>query len=419
MPIKGLDLRGIPWPKVGDIRKGELVPVIDKATGEQKMNKWGKPTTMPVDLDYFKVVLDSAHPEAQDIFNQIYGDKPRTLRIVLANDDINRVWSYWYEAYIASQMIAKSDGEIMYYWKDPTTYKMKAVLDDKVPMPADLVVGKDKNGEEIKMKATGRLNVVMPELRVAGYLTLHTTSIIDIKAITAHLVGVQEFAHKLGVGIGVVPLVLRRTEQMVSCPKAPNSGEKVRRLKWMLSIEADPDWIAEMFKRTNKMAFLAVPAAPALPASVDLEDLEDTDAPDAYGNDFSLEAETLDGEFVPDLDGEALYEDEPPYIPPPPEEEEQPELLPQVKLTEADLPANMLPIKLAKTVREADKGSKKGRLYWDVPTQELSNKMIGINRLLAKEGITDAQIEDAELKAGAIGTIIWYREHVELEKGGK
>jgi len=402
-PIVGLINRALPWPKVGDIRKGELREVLDK-DGHPRLNKYNKPVTRPVDLDHFKIILDAAYAHQQQMIDSLYGPTPQAIRIVLANDNIDRVWDFWYEAYIASQLIARSDGRVMYYWKDPETFEIKARLEDNIPMPQDLIVGKTSEGEPIKLKQTGRLNVVMPEIPLAGYFTLHTTSKTDIKTLTNHLNGVQEFAGRLGVGIGIVPLVLRRTQKMVSVPKTEGSGEMVRRPKWLLSIEADPDWIEAMFKNMNKLAYVTHKFYPELPEQIEDDDLAMTEAPDAYGSEVALNDPfedtlagdsvdaVLQGEYADFEDDDGLYDD-PPFVNQPPQAEP------------AEEGEAFMPLDLAKTAK-----GKGGELYWDTDSKTLSNKTIGIGRLLKKQDLTEEQLEDANFKLAAIKAILNHRK---------
>jgi hypothetical protein len=160
-------------------------------------------------------------------------------------------------------------------------------------MPAD---SKDR------CKPVGRLQVIIPELRRLAYVMALTTSIHDIKNLSQQLTALE-----LSNGsLRGIPLILRRTAVEISMPGG--DGKRVRREKWMLSIEAAPRWVGlqlEAMERGALTAFsqapqLAAPSAPALPAPsydddrpaapyadhstgevLDLEDDEPAEAPKA------------------------------------------------------------------------------------------------------------------------------------------
>jgi len=387
MPIKGLIERALPFPKIGDIRKGEK-------------RKNSKGVEYPVDLDYFKVTFGAAYEVQAKKFLDAYGEKPDKINILLANNNIDRVWDYWLEAYTASRLIAKSDGEFMNYWVHWKTGEVIAKAGDNMKCPEDLVVGKDKNGNPIKMKYTGRLNVVIPELKYFGFLTLHTTSIIDVKAITAQLYGVEEMAIKLGVELGRIPLTMLRAKQSVSVPKGDSKTERMRVDKWMVQIAPQAEWAEKAIGALRDSAFqLMQPEETLALGSGEAAMLEEsTDAPDAYDD-------AIDADFVPNEP--PGYEDDfpkPDFIP----DGKQPGLLPAVEKSQK--PKGLMALDMAKTA----KGSK-GDVYWETPTEELRGKLIGITRLLAKDDLNDKQREDAMFKKGAIEAIIWHRENEQEE----
>jgi len=130
-------------------------------------------------------------------------------------------------------------------------------------------------------KPTGRLKVIIPELRRLAYVVVHTTSRWDIVEITANL---EALSRLTGNGINGIPLVLKRRPRMISTPG--QDGKRARREKWLLSIEADPAWVDAQI---GHMRLLAMPgvqdAPPALAAGADLltgeiigdDDLDDDD----------------------------------------------------------------------------------------------------------------------------------------------
>jgi|GEM_PF-2182563 len=239
MPIKGLTDRGLAFPEIGQIRKG---------APKDKEGKLGR------DLQYFRVEFDEAEAEAEKIFYQKYGREPTEINVLLAFNEIDRVWDAWYEAYTAGRMVARADGERFIY-KIDTTSNAVMVKDGSpnVFFHEGMSVGTyvDSKGKEqnIYCKPVGRLRVVIPELQRFAYLTLITTSKHDIANISAQLEALKQVN---GESIAGVPLVLRRRPKKISCPKP--DGSRARYTKFMLSIEADPRWVKAKLLEVQQLA---------------------------------------------------------------------------------------------------------------------------------------------------------------------
>lgn len=276
MPIRGLTDRGLSFPEIGSVRKGE----------PKTENKPGK------DLTYFRVEFDEREEKTRNEFVKRYGNEPRAINILLPFDDIDRVWDAWYEAYTAGRMVARSDGEHFLYLVDVRTGQI-AVKDSEPITPHREVVGtytnsKTRKQEEIKCRPVGRLKVVIPELARMAYLTVLTTSIHDIRNLSEQLQGIKALN---GGRIAGVPLVLRRRPKKISTPKP--DGSRARYTKWMLSIEADPDWVRRMLESLNRHA-LPEGGANLLPAQTqepeeeiegNYEDMGDTEDEEWYPED--------------------------------------------------------------------------------------------------------------------------------------
>lgn len=245
MAIKGLTDRGLSFPEIGQIRKG--------AKKDPTKNKPG------ADLTYFRVEFDEREQKAADDFRSIYGEHPQAIRIILPFDEIERMWDAWYEGYTAGRMVARSDGEVYTYLLDTKTNKLlvKNGIDIASGHPRPFIEGQpvgyytDKNNKEqpIYCKPSGRLKVIIPELARAVYLTVLTTSIHDIVNISDQL---RAFQTINGGRLAGIPLVLRRRPKSISTPNA--DGTRARRVKWLLSIEADPEWVKARLTATKQAA---------------------------------------------------------------------------------------------------------------------------------------------------------------------
>lgn len=243
MAIKGLTDRGLSFPEIGQVRKG------GKKTDPRKPGP---------DLQYFRVVFAEQEAEAQAEFERIYGTQPAEIKIILPFNEIERMWDAWLEAYTAGRMVARADGEYFLYLVDTETGKIlvKNGIDVQTGQPRpylDAPVGwyttQAGKKEAIWCKPTGRLKVIVPELQRAAYLTVMTTSIYDIANLSDQL---RAFQTINGGQLAGIPLMLRRRPRSISTPNA--DGSRARRVKWLLSIEADPEWVKARLMATKQAA---------------------------------------------------------------------------------------------------------------------------------------------------------------------
>lgn len=237
MPIKGLtDKRAPTFPKIGDIRKGAPKP----ANGGI-----GK------DLTYFRAVFSEGETKAAAKFAEIYPDEPREINIFLPFDDIDRNFEAWRERHTASALQCRGDGEMAIVWRDDKG----EIQREYKQCPAKPCEG---------CKETGRLKIIVPELRRLAYLIVHTTSKWDIIELTANLNALKKLT---GDGLKGIPLVLKRRPRIISTPRG--NGKRVRQEMWLLSIEADPRWVDAQLKAMEIAALPSSTAPPELPEVVD------------------------------------------------------------------------------------------------------------------------------------------------------
>jgi hypothetical protein len=227
------------FPEIGRVRKG--AKKTDNAPGR--------------DLTYFRVEFDEKETEAAALFHAKYKEQPTEINVILPFDEIERCWDAWLEAYTAGRMVARSDGEKYLYLVNTDTGEV--VIKNGYPERAykeNEVIGTWRNrktgkDEPIKCKPAGRLKVIIPELARAAYLTVLTGSIHDIANISAQLAAFKAVNNGRIAGI---PLVLRRRPKPISTPKP--DGSRARYIKWMLSIEADPQWVKAMLMESKRLA---------------------------------------------------------------------------------------------------------------------------------------------------------------------
>ena len=239
MPIKGLTDRPAAFPEIGRIRKG----------APKEPDKPGK------DLKYFRVEFDDEEKKATAIFKNTYGDEPSELNILLPFNSVDENFDAWREAYVAGGLVHRCDGERVWYEIDPESGEQLVV--NRIP--------EEQCDRSTKCKPTGRLKVLIPELQRLAYLTVLTGSTHDVMNISRQLEALLQINGKLAG----VPLKLRRRPVKISTPSGTD-GKRARRVKSLLSIEADPEWV--------RHKLLSMKAA-ALPDN-GLEDLPALEAPD-------------------------------------------------------------------------------------------------------------------------------------------
>lgn len=257
MGIKGLTDRGAMFPEIGRIRKG----------APKGKNKPGE------DLTYFRIEVDEREEEAFEIIQARYGDEPRELDVLLPFNTVSENFEAWREAYLAGGLIHRCDGERVWYEIDHETGEK--VVTNGEPYKAcdgETPVAYYGNNKPLHCTPTGRLKVLLQPLQRLAFFTVLTSSLHDIINLDRQLDAILQINGSL-VG---VPLKLRRRPLKISTPG--EGGKRVRREKWLLSIEADPTWVKA---KLTEMKAAALPGnhlgdeVPALEAPEDPEDVEE------------------------------------------------------------------------------------------------------------------------------------------------
>lgn len=227
MPIRGLtDRQEGTFPQIGVIRKG---------APKRKMVKDGKEIeVVGQELHHFRVEFDDKETEADQSFVGRFGKEPTDIIIVLPFHEIDRCWEAWRETYVAGALIHRCDGELVQYAINPRTGE-KLVVGGIGPNGQPVLC----KGKADGCKPVGRLRVIVPELKRLAYLVVMTTSVHDIINISDQLEGI---ASMNGGRLAGIPLVLRRRPKKISTPSG-EAGKRARREKWLISIEADPEWV--------------------------------------------------------------------------------------------------------------------------------------------------------------------------------
>jgi hypothetical protein len=272
MPIRGLTDREGSFPIIGTLRKGA------PKTSETAPGK---------DLTYFRYVPQPGEETTMTDFASIYGEKPTMLDIRLPFATAEQNLEAWREQWVAGGLVHRCDGETTVMVRNPQTGDMLHVSQ---PCPGGC-------------KQVGRLALILPDFERLAIIVMMTTSTYDIIALSENLKALEA----LRGDCRGIPLVLKRKPRKVSTPEVAKDGKRtgrrVRREKWLLTIEARPDWVSLQLEAMHQAALpsaknafqIAVPvAAPRVQLADRSAILNLAAAPDTEDDD-----EPTEGDFTP------------------------------------------------------------------------------------------------------------------------
>lgn len=258
----------------------------------------------------FKAVYPSAYKQYGPNFAEPDGFEMDRLRCMITTRNISEAWEWANEAYSAGRMIARADDQRFITLRNPLTGAYEVV--DGEPYT------EFKHGQSIKyerdgkqfvlpVRTYGRLSLFLPELGRMVRFTLKTTSFYDRLNISANLAAIQFLADTLNGGNAAgIPFYIYRREQQITWNKEDGSAQRIG--KWLVCIEADPEWVTRTMQRMTAFALGGSSGAPLmLPGSQPVEisgnispnDAEDEGAPEPdYGD--AIDGETTELETEPE-----------------------------------------------------------------------------------------------------------------------
>lgn len=259
------------------------VAIIRK--GDAKIEKEGKTTRPGPDLrDRFRVVFRAGAEEYEKIFLSVYKtEKPERIRAMVLSQSVWDSWTWANEAYNAGRMVAKADDTHYIFKRNPTTGVVE--VQDGEPFtpfkPGDCITYTYvREGKPVpvslKVKTNARLRLFLPELGRLVQFTLKTTSYYDRMQIEQQLASIQAMSNDLNHGNAAgVPFFIYRMPQEITWNKPEGGAQRVE--KWLINIEADPDWVRAAVQRlagfalTGEMpkGYLMPPTPVQLGGSVD------------------------------------------------------------------------------------------------------------------------------------------------------
>lgn len=242
MPIKGLTDKRAALPRVGVLRKGAPKP-NDKQPGRDLQN-------------HFR--FDTDDSEAAEAFRAAYGDRPNNIRLLLPYATAAENFETWREDWVRGSLKHRCDGEVCVFSRNHDGSSSHR----PVPCPGGC-------------RPHGRLMVIIPALARMAYVEVSTTSWYDIEELQANLEAVEAMRGDLRG----IPMILSRYKRMVSCPVlntdrgSPDygkpTGQRARREKWLLRIEAARDWVQLQLTAMQHAALPGMPAQRLLTVSGD------------------------------------------------------------------------------------------------------------------------------------------------------
>lgn len=230
MPIQGLTDRQAAFPQIGILRKGDV---------KQSATAPGR------DLTHFR--FTSEHADVMAAFTGAYGTAPTDINVLLPYRTTDENLAAWREHWIAGGLVHRCDGK--------TTV---------VSRKADGTYTNDPKACPGQCKPVGRLSVIVPELKRLAFVTVLTTSLHDIMTLTENLTALE----MINGDLRGIPLILRRRPRKISVPEThpkghpqqyQPTGKRVRREKWLLTIEAAPQWVALQLATQQTLALPRLP----------------------------------------------------------------------------------------------------------------------------------------------------------------
>ena len=223
------------WPRIGKLRLGEQVTVIDQQTGRPK-ERSGSVVTRPSAVDYFRVDPedDVTSPESAASFLEVYGEKPRILRCQIPGRAPADVWEGAYRLYGTRKLKRRCDGvecderTATGGWESkPCVCKARGIFDT----PRGETPHKDR------CKLGWTLNFLLPDVKGVGVWQITTASEISVRRVSGWLSMMANLVGDL--------LLLEFTLSLVPVDVTPDGNSKE---VWVLeprAVAASPQMLLE------------------------------------------------------------------------------------------------------------------------------------------------------------------------------
>jgi len=261
--IKGLSEKEAKLVRLGKIRLGE------------KTSNGGK--EYPRQLGYFLVKEEKNTPKSNlDAFRSVYGEKPCSLDIMFASDDIEQVFPQFLKYYGQAGLLCKGDGE-----KAQCVHKETGEMVETECRYKECKAFKAK-----KCRPVANLMFMLPKVPGVGVWQIDTSSIYSILQINSQLATFKSIFGRLRG----IPLMLEVVKKEVKVE------DKTREI-YILNLNTEKSLTELMQKKSMNKS----PSMPSLPLTNGKDDVDhDDDLGDFDESDETDETEA--DEEYPDPD---------------------------------------------------------------------------------------------------------------------
>jgi hypothetical protein len=224
--------------------------------------------------------------DAQELVD-IYGPDPTRLNVFLPFNEVDRNLIAWHQLWVAGGLLCRGDGQQIVYAVDPRMGEV--VVKNGQASGTGKVDGMQMTaGHPVRCpgmehdlyarcqacRPNALLIVLIREVPRLAYYQIATASIHNIVNLTGQMRWVKENVGRLQG----VPFILERRPDKIS---TPGKNGRVRREKYLLHLEPDPEWVRKMLAEMHRRA---LPGAveremAAIPAETATEVVDLDDAP--------------------------------------------------------------------------------------------------------------------------------------------
>ncbi len=194
------------------------------------------------------------------------GFEVERIRAMVPFKSVFDAWEWANEAHSAGRMVAKADDTHYLMLRDPNTgeYLVKNGEPFMEYAPG-MKVTYERGGKQysLPIRTVGRLKLFIPQIERMVFFTLKTTSFYDRLNIDAQLSAIEFLANTLNGGNAAgIPFFIYRREQEICWNKPDGSAQRIK--KWLVNIEADPEWVKAATTRMASFALTGVVTVRAL-----------------------------------------------------------------------------------------------------------------------------------------------------------
>ena len=188
------------------------------------------------------------------------------IRAMVPFRSVFDAWEWANEAHSAGRMVAKADDTHYLMLRDPNNgeYLVKSGEPFTEYQPG-MKVTYERNGKQFSLpiRTVGRLKLFIPQIERMVFFTLKTTSFYDRLNIDQNLSAIEFLANTLNGGNAAgIPFFIYRREQEICWNKPDGSAQRIK--KWLVNIEADPEWVKAATARMASFALTGTVTVRAL-----------------------------------------------------------------------------------------------------------------------------------------------------------